>query len=120
PLTLFWVVAITNAENLLDNMDGLASGVCGIAALTMAGCCLAEGNMGTAAALAIAGACGGFLLYNFNPAKIFMGDCGSMFLGFSLAALAVQGTYRSASDLLLSLLVPVAILAIPIFDTALV
>lgn len=121
PATLFWVVGITNAVNLLDNMDGLAAGVCGIAALAMAGCCILEGDMATAVlALALAGACAGFLIYNFNPARIFMGDCGSMFLGFTLAALGVRGTYRIASDLMLSLLVPVAILAIPIFDTTLV
>jgi UDP-GlcNAc:undecaprenyl-phosphate GlcNAc-1-phosphate transferase len=102
-------------------MDGLAAGVCLIAALAMAGCCIGEvGGIAAPAALALAGGCAGFLIYNFNPAKIFMGDCGSMFLGFSLAALAVQGTQRSASHLALSLFVPVAILAIPIFDTTLV
>src|SRR5262249_26774038 len=68
----------------------------------------------------LTGACAAFLLFNFNPARIFMGDSGSMFLGFSLATLALQGIHRSAPNLVLSLLVPVAILAVPIFDTALV
>jgi len=114
-------VGITNAVNLLDNMDGLAAGVCGISALAMAGYCLMESGAATVPAVfALAGACAGFLIYNFNPAKIFMGDCGSMFLGFSLAALAVQGTQRTAPNLMLSMLVPVAVLAIPIFDTTLV
>jgi UDP-GlcNAc:undecaprenyl-phosphate GlcNAc-1-phosphate transferase len=121
PLTLFWVVGITNAVNLLDNMDGLAAGVCGLSALVLAGYSLRVGAPGTAApVLALAGGCFGFLIYNFNPAKIFMGDCGSMFIGFSLAALAVQASNRSASHVLLSLLVPVAVMAIPIFDTTLV
>jgi UDP-GlcNAc:undecaprenyl-phosphate GlcNAc-1-phosphate transferase len=131
PLTLLWVVGITNAVNLLDNMDGLAAGVTGISALTLAACCLNEAGAraaGTphtaAAALAVAGACAGFLLYNFNPAKIFMGDCGSMFLGFTLAALAIADRTAMPNPpwrgLVLSLLVPVTALAIPIFDTTLV
>jgi UDP-GlcNAc:undecaprenyl-phosphate/decaprenyl-phosphate GlcNAc-1-phosphate transferase len=120
-LTFMWVIGITNAVNLLDNMDGLAAGVTLISALAMAAYCLNEGSPTAGpAVLALAGACAGFLIYNFNPAKIFMGDCGSMFLGFSLAALAVQGTHRSAPNLVLSLLVPAAVLAIPIFDTTLV
>jgi UDP-GlcNAc:undecaprenyl-phosphate GlcNAc-1-phosphate transferase len=121
PLALLWVVGITNAVNLLDNMDGLAAGVSCISALALAAYCLEEGAQAVApAVLALAGACAGFLLYNFNPARIFMGDCGSLFIGFSLAALAIQGSNRAAPNLVLSLLVPVAVLAIPIFDTTLV
>ena len=121
PITLFWVIGITNAVNLLDNMDGLAAGVCGIAALAMAGYSASIGDPQTLApALSLAGACVAFLIFNTNPARIFMGDCGSMFLGFSMAALAVQGTNRAAPNLVVSLLVPVAVLAIPIFDTTLV
>lgn len=126
PLTFLWVVGITNAINLLDNMDGLAAGVAAISAAAMAAYCIGEhGGLGGAAvtaqaAFALAGGCAAFLIFNFKPARIFMGDCGSMFIGFSMAALAVQGTYRSAPNLMLSLLVPVAVLAIPIFDTTLV
>ncbi len=121
PLSFFWVVGITNAVNLLDNMDGLATGVSAISALTMAAYALSEGVAGVVpVALALAGACMGFLVFNFNPARVFMGDCGSMFIGFSLAALALQGTHRSAPNLFISLLVPVAVLAVPIFDTTLV
>jgi len=120
PLTFFWVLAITNAVNLLDNMDGLAAGVGAIAALTLAAYGAPTSPHLGVAALALAGACLGFLLYNVNPARVFMGDCGSLFLGFSLAALSIDGTSRSASSLFVSLLVPVAVLAIPVFDTTLV
>jgi UDP-GlcNAc:undecaprenyl-phosphate/decaprenyl-phosphate GlcNAc-1-phosphate transferase len=121
PLALVWVVGITNAVNLLDNMDGLAAGVSCISALALAAYCIDEGARAVApAVLALAGSCAGFLLYNFNPARIFMGDCGSLFIGFSLAALAIQASNRAAPNLVLSLLVPVAVLAIPIFDTTLV
>ena len=120
-LTLFWVMAITNAVNLLDNMDGLAAGVVLIGAVGLATYC---GSVGAGEvvlpALSLAGACGGFLVYNFNPARIFMGDCGSLFLGLWLGALAVRGTHASPPDPLLSLLVHGAVLAIPVFDTTLV
>ncbi|MBI3945560.1 MAG: hypothetical protein HY321_06560 [Armatimonadetes bacterium] len=121
PIVMLWMVGITNAINLLDNMDGLAAGVSAISGLAMAVLCALDGDQGLAAALlALVGACAGFLIYNFNPAKVFMGDCGSMFLGFSLASLALYGSRTGASSLAISLLVPVAILAIPIFDTTLV
>jgi UDP-GlcNAc:undecaprenyl-phosphate GlcNAc-1-phosphate transferase len=121
PLTLFWLVGITNAVNLLDNMDGLAAGVSCISALVLAAYSLIGGDAATAtAALALAGGCAGFLLFNFKPARVFMGDCGSMFIGLSLAALALQASRRSSPDLALSLLVPAAALAVPIFDTTLV
>jgi UDP-GlcNAc:undecaprenyl-phosphate GlcNAc-1-phosphate transferase len=121
PVTLIWLIGITNAVNLLDNMDGLAAGVAMIAALAMGAYTVSTGDQASATTvLALAGAAGGFLIYNFNPARIFMGDCGSMFLGFSLATLALDGTQRSAPNLVLSLLVPVVVLAIPIFDTTLV
>ncbi len=121
PITFLWIVGITNAVNLLDNMDGLAAGVSGISALALAFHFHAQGDAAMLPPiLALAGACGGFLLYNFNPARIFMGDCGSMFLGFTLAGMAVAGTNRSAPNLALALLVPVSMLAIPIFDTTLV
>ncbi len=121
PFTMFWLIAITNAINLLDNMDGLAAGVSGVTALVLAFYSILAGDgSGAPAALALAGSCVAFLIYNFNPARVFMGDCGSMFLGFSLAAIAIHGPSRSAPNLILALLVPVVTLAIPIFDTTLV
>ena len=93
PLTLFWVVGITNAVNLLDNMDGVVAGVAAVAALALAagGAAARQGEV-VVLALCLAGACCGFLCYNFHPARIFMGDCGSLFLGFMLSALALAGT----------------------------
>lgn len=121
PLTIFWIVMVTNALNLLDNMDGLACGVAAISALVLFGCSQMFHNVAVSrTSLAIAGACLGFLPYNFYPAKIFMGDCGSMLLGFGLAALSIQGTWGHASNLFLVLLVPVLVLAVPIFDTTFV
>jgi len=120
-LTVFWVIGITNAMNLLDNMDGLAAGVATIAAMTMFGYLTARDEAAHAVlALLLAGACIGFLIYNFSPARIFMGDCGSMFLGFVVSALSLAGTSRLASHTFLAMLVPVAVLAVPLFDTTLV
>jgi UDP-GlcNAc:undecaprenyl-phosphate GlcNAc-1-phosphate transferase len=119
--TIFWVIAITNAINLIDNMDGLASGVVTVSALTMAVYGLMHGLPAVATlALLIAGACGGFLVYNFNPARVFMGDCGSLLLGFLMSAAALIGTTRAASDMVVALFAPVALLAVPVFDTTLV
>jgi len=122
---IFWVIIITNAVNLIDNMDGLASGVLLVSALTMAVYGLDDGPGAgvaapTALALLIAGACAGFLIYNFNPAELFMGDCGSMLLGFLIAAAALLGTARTASHLVIAMFVPVILLAVPVFDTTLV
>jgi UDP-GlcNAc:undecaprenyl-phosphate GlcNAc-1-phosphate transferase len=120
-LTVFWVIGITNAMNLLDNMDGLAAGVATIAALTMFAYLTARGEAAhSALALLVAGACLGFLIYNFSPARVFMGDCGSMFLGFVVSAVALAGTGRLASHTFLAMLVPVVVLAVPLFDTTLV
>lgn len=123
PIAVFWLVAITNAVNILDNMDGLSSGV-----VFVAGICLGIGsvvNHFTEAgpmAVMLAGASLGFLIYNFNPAKIFMGDCGSLFLGFTLAGATIlsANTTAGASSLALSVLIPLGALVVPIFDTALV
>ncbi|RKX59210.1 MAG: hypothetical protein DRP28_03555 [Thermodesulfobacteriota bacterium] len=132
-VTLFWFVAVTNAVNILDNMDGLAAGISFIAACSL----WAYSQLGGPAllgppAMLLAGATAGFWIYNFNPAKIFMGDCGSLFLGFILAGLTVTGTwtsglphpagggYTGVTSLVLVLVVPVAVLIIPLFDTALV
>lgn len=121
PLTVFWVLAITNAFNLLDNMDGLAAGIAAIAALVLFAYNFMYGDVALAALCTLlVGASAGFLIYNFSPAKIFMGDAGSMVLGFLLAGIALMGTHRMASDVSLTLLVPVAVLGLPILDTALV
>jgi UDP-GlcNAc:undecaprenyl-phosphate GlcNAc-1-phosphate transferase len=132
-VTLFWFVAITNAVNILDNMDGLAAGISFIAACSLWVYSQLGGPiiLGLPAML-LAGATAGFWIYNFNPAKIFMGDCGSLFLGFLLAGLTITGTWTSGipntpsgvytgfTNLVLVLVVPVAVLIIPLFDTALV
>lgn len=120
PLTMFWLIGVTNAVNLLDNMDGLSSGVAAIAALSLAAMGLIAGDaLVAAAAFAVAGAAAGFLMYNRKPAAIFMGDCGSLFLGFSLAALTVI-VQRTMPPAPLSLFVPVMVMAVPIIDTTLV
>lgn len=121
-VTLFWLVGVTNAVNLLDNMDGLAAGVSAIAAAFLGGICYLHGQMGEAALLAVfAAALLGFLVFNFNPASIFMGDCGSQFCGFFLAASALlSGSGGRSRGLVAVLAVPVLVLLIPIFDTTLV
>jgi UDP-GlcNAc:undecaprenyl-phosphate GlcNAc-1-phosphate transferase len=121
PLTLLWVVGITNALNLLDNMDGLASGVGAITALVLAALGATTATPWLAPfALCIAGAALGFLPWNYNPARQFLGDAGSLPLGFLLAAAGILGTYREAGNILLVLLGPVFVLAVPILDTTLV
>lgn len=121
-LTLVWLVGITNAINLLDNMDGLAAGVSAIAASFLAASFFANDQLVETFLLASFGAAlVGFLFYNFNPATIFMGDCGSMFLGFFLASTALLHVSGGRSRGLLAVLgVPVLLLLIPIFDTTLV
>lgn len=118
PLTLFWIVAVTNAFNLLDNIDGLAAGIAGISSLMLFfSSILFSNNPLGILALILCGASLGFLPYNFHPARIFMGDSGSMFLGFSLAVISIAGTNRHISNFLIILLMPVLILCVPIFDT---
>lgn len=125
PFTLLWVVGITNAFNLLDNMDGLSAGVAFISAsafgvITARYLFLGPEQVQTVVlAASLAGACLGFLRYNLYRASIFMGDAGSMVLGFVLASLAALGSWHSAT-ITTSLLIPVLILAYPIFDTTLV
>ncbi|PYS77263.1 MAG: glycosyl transferase, partial [Acidobacteria bacterium] len=121
-VTIFWLIGITNAINLLDNMDGLGAGISAIAAVFIAANFAVNGQMTEAATLAVfAAALMGFLIYNSNPASIFMGDCGSMFVGFFLASSALLS---SAGDrgrsFIVVIAVPVLILFIPIFDTTLV
>jgi UDP-GlcNAc:undecaprenyl-phosphate GlcNAc-1-phosphate transferase len=121
-LTIFWLIGITNAVNLLDNMDGLASGVAAIAAATLAVNFLNGGQLTEALLLAaFTAALLGFLVYNSNPASIFMGDCGSLFIGFFLASAALMGISGGRSRSFLPVLaVPILILFIPIFDTTFV
>lgn len=116
PITIFWVVGITNTVNLIDGLDGLAAGTSSIAALTLAYVAYVNDRPETAIlTLIIAGACIGFLPYNFNPAKIFMGDTGSLFLGFVLSAIAIDGAIKGATTLAMA--VPILALGLPIFDT---
>lgn len=122
-ITLFWLVGITNAVNMLDNMDGLAAGVAAIAAIFLA--LNFVGNQQPQAAViltALAGGLAGFLVYNRQPASIFMGDCGSMFIGFFLAAmaLATHGGGGRSRSIVAVLAVPVLVLVVPIFDTTFV
>jgi UDP-GlcNAc:undecaprenyl-phosphate GlcNAc-1-phosphate transferase len=122
-ITLFWLVGITNAVNMLDNMDGLAAGVSAIAAAFLGLNFIANQQWPEAVMLAaFAGALIGFLVYNHYPASIFMGDCGSMFVGFFLASSAlVSGTGGGRSRSVVAVLaVPVLVLMVPIFDTTLV
>jgi|Deesub1362A_J573_1020465.scaffolds.fasta_scaffold02680_4 UDP-GlcNAc:undecaprenyl-phosphate GlcNAc-1-phosphate transferase len=123
PLAVLWLVGITNAVNILDNMDGLSSGVVLVAGVVLAvGSVLNHFPLVGPLAAALAGAAGGFLIYNFNPARIFMGDCGSLFLGFTLAGITILSTNTAAgaSSLVMSLLIPLGVLIVPIFDTTLV
>jgi len=116
PLTLIWVVGITNAINLIDGLDGLATGVTAISSLTLFFVALRTHQIGAAILmLALCGASLAFLRYNFFPAKIFLGDSGSLFLGFILAASSVIGVLKTT--LVVALIVPVLILGVPIFDT---
>ncbi|MEG1929625.1 MAG: MraY family glycosyltransferase [Anaerovorax sp.] len=116
-ITVVWIVGITNTVNLIDGLDGLAGGVAFIASLCIAYTAYISGYAEISIAmLAIAGSSLGFLPYNFNPAKIFMGDGGSLFLGFMLASLSVMTPVKGAT--MLAMVVPVLVLALPIFDTA--
>ena len=119
-LTLLWVVGITNAFNLLDNMDGLSSGVATIAAafFTLLAAMSDQYLVGTLAA-ALFGACIGFLVYNWNPAQVFMGDTGSLFLGFLLAAVGIKLRFP-ANSASITWMIPILVLALPVFDTTLV
>ncbi|HEU4766429.1 MAG TPA: MraY family glycosyltransferase, partial [Pyrinomonadaceae bacterium] len=121
-LAIFWLIGITNAINLLDNMDGLASGIAVIAAGFLALSFVNAGQYTEALVMLIfAGALLGFLVYNSNPASIFMGDCGSMFVGFFLASSALINVSGGRSRSLLPVLaVPILVLFIPIFDTTFV
>jgi UDP-GlcNAc:undecaprenyl-phosphate/decaprenyl-phosphate GlcNAc-1-phosphate transferase len=121
-ITVFWLVGITNAINLLDNMDGLAVGISAIAAISLAVSFAINGQHAEALLVTIfVGSLLGFLLFNFNPASIFMGDCGSMFVGFFLAgSVLLNQTGGRSRGIVAILAVPALILFVPIFDTTLV
>lgn len=121
-LTVFWLVGITNAINLLDNMDGLAAGISAIAAISLAVGFGVNGQINELLlTIAFISALLGFLIYNFNPATIFMGDCGSMFVGFLLSSsVLLNQTGGRSRGIFTILAVPVLILFVPIFDTTLV
>jgi UDP-GlcNAc:undecaprenyl-phosphate/decaprenyl-phosphate GlcNAc-1-phosphate transferase len=118
-VTVLWIVGITNSFNLLDNMDGLSSGVATIISLILAILTIQQGQyFSTLLFLTLAGSMLGFLRYNFNPSSIFMGDAGSLFIGYMLAALTVSNSYvttRSVTQL--PIVVPVLVLGVPLFDT---
>jgi len=116
PVTVIWIVAVTNSVNLIDGLDGLACGVSTISSMTMLviAMVVSDGEVALLMA-ALAGACIGFIPYNLNPAKIFMGDTGSTFLGFVLAVVSIQGLFKFYT--IVSFVVPFLILGLPIFDT---
>ncbi len=116
PITVLWIVGITNAVNLIDGLDGLACGVSTISSMTMLVIALSVAEPDVAILMAaLAGACIGFLPYNLNPAKIFMGDTGATFLGFVLAVVSIQGLFKFYA--IISFAVPFLMLGLPIFDT---
>lgn len=117
-LTVFWIIGIINAFNLIDGMDGLSSGITLFSSLTIAMLAIVNGYLPTALiALALAGAVTGFLIYNFNPAKIFMGDSGSMFIGYILAVISLRN--QSKAHAVVSIMVPIIAMGLPILDTTL-
>jgi UDP-GlcNAc:undecaprenyl-phosphate GlcNAc-1-phosphate transferase len=118
-VSLFWIVGVTNAINLLDGLDGLAGGVVGIISLSMLGYAALQGSAGTVVLMAAtAGACIGFLRHNWEPARIFMGDSGSLSLGFVLAAMSVHSALKAPAAV--AILVPILALGVPVMDTLLV
>ncbi|WP_353093715.1 MraY family glycosyltransferase [Tissierella praeacuta] len=118
PITLFWVVGITNTLNFIDGLDGLSAGVAMISSITLmivASNTVDSNTYMIILSAAVAGACLGFLPFNFNPAKIFMGDTGALFLGFMLAAITIEGVMKSVAAI--AIVAPILILSVPIFDT---
>ena len=116
-ITILWIVFITNAVNFIDGLDGLAAGVSAIMSVSLVFIAVKVGEYPVAIiGTSLMGACFGFLPYNFNPAKIFMGDTGSTFLGFMLATLSIQGVFKSYA--IISFAVPLLILGLPLFDAS--
>ena len=116
PITILWIVTITNAVNLIDGLDGLSVGVCTIASISLFVITIVVSEYNVAMVMvAVIGACLGFLPYNVNPAKIFVGDTGATFLGFILATMSIQGMFKTYA--ILSFAAPLLILGLPLFDT---
>ncbi|MCL1989159.1 MAG: undecaprenyl/decaprenyl-phosphate alpha-N-acetylglucosaminyl 1-phosphate transferase [Firmicutes bacterium] len=116
PVTIFWIVGMTNAVNLIDGLDGLAAGVSSIGALCLMVLCILSGSpLAVVLSATLAGSCIGFLPRNFNPAEVFMGDTGSLFIGYVLAVSSVLGVFKGYT--LLAILVVFFALCLPIFDT---
>ncbi len=117
PITVLWIVAVTNALNLVDGLDGLAVGIASISSITLLCISLMLGNeLVIIMTAALSGACLGFFPYNFNPAKLFMGDTGALFLGYTLSTVSVLGLFKGYT--LISVAIPILIVAMPIFDTS--
>jgi len=115
PVTVIWLVGVVNAINWIDGLDGLATGVSGIAAATSGLICFYTGQLSAALILlALLGSLLGFLVFNFNPARIFMGDGGSYFIGFLLAGVSITGLVKSATAT--AILLPILVLAVPLID----
>ena len=119
-VTLVWIIGITNAFNLLDNMDGLCAGTATVAALALAALYVRYDASAFSVALIVAGSCGAFLIYNFNPASIFMGDCGSLVIGYAIAVLSLYHGEFASSSRLSAFSVPLLILMVPLLDTTMV
>ncbi|WP_078429750.1 glycosyltransferase family 4 protein [Alkalihalobacterium alkalinitrilicum] len=116
PFTILWIVGITNAINLIDGLDGLAAGVSSIALTSILVMAVLDGQLlAIALSVVLIGSTLGFLVHNFYPAKIFMGDTGSLFLGYLISVISITGLFKNLT--FISLVIPVIILAIPIFDT---
>jgi len=116
PLTVIWIVGITNAVNLIDGLDGLAAGVSSISSLSLMFVSIIQGRWDVAViTAALAGSTLGFLPYNFNPAKIFMGDTGATFLGYTLGVISIQGMLKSYATIAIA--IPLLVLGLPLFDT---
>lgn len=119
-ITIFWIVGITNAFNLLDNMDGLCAGTGAVSALFLAMILSAGQPEYALCAAVLAGASAGFLVYNFNPASIFMGDCGSLTIGFAVAVISLGTAGPNAGNAMAGIAVPVMVVMVPILDTSMV
>ena len=116
PVTIFWIISITNAVNLIDGLDGLAAGISAVACIIIAILAFNTANpLMVVFTLALLGSLSGFLVFNFNPARIFLGDCGSMFIGFVLASASIMCAMKSGTVIALAL--PALALGLPIFDT---